>query len=144
MPKNVSLENKRFVPLPKLPKNVGNLGKIILATGFEKLPKVSKFRTNWSHCSRAWHLFLSSFLYFSVKTFSFISLPLSLSTADVKHYRFIWTYSSTPSSVAQNLIMLVKMLFKWAILDIFVLFSSLVFLLVRPSQDVFLLPLIIE
>ena len=26
--------------LQKLPKNVGNLGKIIVANGFEKLPKV--------------------------------------------------------------------------------------------------------
>ena len=31
---------KDFItPLQKLPKNVGNLGKLIVATGFEKLPK---------------------------------------------------------------------------------------------------------
>ena len=31
---------KILTPLQKLPKNVGVLGKIIDATGFEKLPKV--------------------------------------------------------------------------------------------------------
>ena len=31
---------KIFTPLQKLPKNVGDLGKIIVAKGFEKLPKV--------------------------------------------------------------------------------------------------------
>ena len=31
---------KDFYILKKLPKNVGNLGKIIAARGFEKLPKV--------------------------------------------------------------------------------------------------------
>ena len=40
-PKMISLEKwKTLTPLQKLPKNVGNLGKIIVATGFEKLPKV--------------------------------------------------------------------------------------------------------
>ena len=29
-------------PLQKFPNNVGNLGKIIVATGFEWLPKVQK------------------------------------------------------------------------------------------------------
>ena len=28
--------------LPKLPKNVGDLGKLIVAKGFKKLPKVQK------------------------------------------------------------------------------------------------------
>ena len=31
-----------LAPLQKLPNNVGNLGKIIVATGFELLPKVQK------------------------------------------------------------------------------------------------------
>ena len=31
-----------MTPIQKFPKNVGNLGKIIVATGFEKLPKVQK------------------------------------------------------------------------------------------------------
>ena len=39
----ISLENDIFLtPLQKLPKNVGNLGKLIVAKGFEKLPKVQK------------------------------------------------------------------------------------------------------
>ena len=37
----ISLETlKIFSPLQKLPKNVGDLGKLIVATGFVKLPKV--------------------------------------------------------------------------------------------------------
>ena len=40
-PKLISLENDRFLtPLQKLPKNVGDLGKLIVAKGFKKLPKV--------------------------------------------------------------------------------------------------------
>ena len=36
----ISLEKLNiFTPLQKLPKNVDNLGKIIVAQGFEKLPK---------------------------------------------------------------------------------------------------------
>ena len=31
-----------LTPLQKLPSNVGNLGKIILATGYECLPKTQK------------------------------------------------------------------------------------------------------
>ena len=31
---------KDFHPLQKLPKNVGDLGKLIAAEGFKKLPKV--------------------------------------------------------------------------------------------------------
>ena len=31
-----------LTPLQKLPNNVGHLGKIIVATGFEWLPKVKK------------------------------------------------------------------------------------------------------
>ena len=31
-----------LAPLQKLPKNVGNLGKLIVAKGFKKLPKVQK------------------------------------------------------------------------------------------------------
>ena len=37
----ISIEKwKILTPLQKLPKNVGNLGKIIVAISFEKLPKV--------------------------------------------------------------------------------------------------------
>ena len=40
-PKMISLEKlKILTPLQKLPKNVGDLGKLIVATGFEKLLKV--------------------------------------------------------------------------------------------------------
>ena len=39
-------------PLQKLPNNVGDLGKIIVATGFEWLPKVQKIaqygHTGWN------------------------------------------------------------------------------------------------
>ena len=31
-----------FTPLQKLPKNVGDFGKLIAAQGFKKLPKVQK------------------------------------------------------------------------------------------------------
>ena len=37
----ISLEKLNFLtPLQKLLKNVGDLGKLIVAKGFEKLPKV--------------------------------------------------------------------------------------------------------
>ena len=40
-PKMISLEQlKILTPLQKLPKNVKDLGKLIVAKGFEKLPKV--------------------------------------------------------------------------------------------------------
>ena len=39
--KKISLKKLRILtPLQKLPKNVGDLGKLIVAKGFEKLPKV--------------------------------------------------------------------------------------------------------
>ena len=42
-PKMIPLEQfKILTPLQKLPKNVGDLGKFIVAKGFEKLPKVQK------------------------------------------------------------------------------------------------------
>ena len=37
----IALEKlKILAPLQKLPKNVGDVGKLIVAKGFEKLPKV--------------------------------------------------------------------------------------------------------
>ena len=40
-PKMISLEKlKILTPLQKLPKNVGDLGKLIVAKGFKKWPKV--------------------------------------------------------------------------------------------------------
>ena len=39
----ISLEKLQILtPLQKLPKNVGDFGKLIVAKGFEKLPKVQK------------------------------------------------------------------------------------------------------
>ena len=39
----ISLEKLQILtPLQKLPKNVGDLGKLIAAKGFKKLPKVQK------------------------------------------------------------------------------------------------------
>ena len=39
----ISLEKlKILTPLLKLPKNVSDLGKLIVAPGFEKLPKVQQ------------------------------------------------------------------------------------------------------
>ena len=40
-PKMITGEkSKIFTPLQKMPKKVGDLGKLIVAKGFEKLPKV--------------------------------------------------------------------------------------------------------
>ena len=40
----ISLEKRIILtPLQKLPKNVRDLGKLIVAKGFKKLPKVQKF-----------------------------------------------------------------------------------------------------
>ena len=37
----ISLEKLKIsAPFQKLPKNVGDLGKLIVAEGFEKLPKI--------------------------------------------------------------------------------------------------------
>ena len=39
----ISLEKwKILTPLQNLPRNVGDLGKLIVAKGFKKLPKVQK------------------------------------------------------------------------------------------------------
>ena len=42
LPKMISIEKLKIYtkPLQKLPKNVGDLGKLIVAKDFEKLPKV--------------------------------------------------------------------------------------------------------
>ena len=57
MPKNdFTKKFKILTPLQKLPKNVGDLGKLIVAKGFEKLPKVQKIAKSghtdwWPHIS---------------------------------------------------------------------------------------------
>ena len=40
---------KILTPLQKLPKNVGDLGKLIVAKGFKKLPQSPKNCQIWSH-----------------------------------------------------------------------------------------------
>ena len=40
-----------LAPLQKVPKNVGDLGKLIVAKGFKKLPKVQKI-ANSGHTVR--------------------------------------------------------------------------------------------
>ena len=42
-----------LAPLLKLPKNVGDLGKFIVAKGFKKLPKVQKI-ANSGHTASHW------------------------------------------------------------------------------------------
>ena len=42
-----------LTPLQNLPNNVGDLGKIIVATSFEWLPKVQKNRQIWSLCCQS-------------------------------------------------------------------------------------------
>ena len=48
----ISLEKWMILaPLQKVPKNVGDLGKLIVAKGFKKLPKVQKI-ANSGHTVR--------------------------------------------------------------------------------------------
>ena len=42
-----------LTPLEKLTKNVGDLGKFIVAKCFELLPKVQKICSIWSHWGQA-------------------------------------------------------------------------------------------
>ena len=44
-----------LTPLQKLPKNVGDWGKIIVATDFEKLPKVQKIALS-GHTEWEWEI----------------------------------------------------------------------------------------
>ena len=49
----ISLEKRMILKtLQKLPNNVGNLGKIIVATGFEWLPKMQKIAQSGNTDSR--------------------------------------------------------------------------------------------
>ena len=56
-PKLISLEKDRFLTsLQKLPKNVGDLGKLIVAKGFKNLPKVQKIaRSGHTACETSSH-----------------------------------------------------------------------------------------
>ena len=57
-----------LTPLQKLPNNVGDLGKIIVATSFEWLPKVQKIAQSghtahkWQHFSLA-QIFINFYYY---------------------------------------------------------------------------------
>ena len=58
----VSLEKwKILTPLQKLRKNVGDLGKLIVAKGFKKLPKVQKIATS-GHTGNLPHLLMQQIL----------------------------------------------------------------------------------
>ena len=50
---------KILTPLQKLPKNVGDLGKLIVTTGFEKLSKVQKIAQS-GHTNQRAQKFLPS------------------------------------------------------------------------------------
>ena len=54
-----------LTPLQKLPKNVGDLGKLIVATGFEWLPKVQKIAQS-GHTDRMLHSIYSMRLLYLV------------------------------------------------------------------------------
>ena len=48
----ISLENDRFLTLlQKLPKDLGDLGKLIVAKGFKKLPKVQYIARSGHPCT---------------------------------------------------------------------------------------------
>ena len=50
----ISLEKWMILaPLQKLPKNVGDLGKVIVTKGFKKLPKVQKI-ANSGHTAQGY------------------------------------------------------------------------------------------
>ena len=52
--KMISLEKWKILPpLQKLPSNDGDLGKIIVATGFKKLPKV-QYIAQFDHTAPEW------------------------------------------------------------------------------------------
>ena len=52
----ISLEKlKILTPLQKLPKYVGDLGKLIVAQGFKKLPKVQKIAKS-GHTAQEYNL----------------------------------------------------------------------------------------
>ena len=52
-PKIISLEKWLILkPLQKLPKNVGDLGKLIVAKGFKKVAQSPINRPIWSHWSK--------------------------------------------------------------------------------------------
>ena len=64
--------------LKKLPKNVGELGKLIAAKGFEKLPKIRKIMQSGHTVPILTFLFYHSFYYpFNIACKRFFSYPFS-------------------------------------------------------------------
>ena len=53
-----------LIPLQKFPENVGDLGKLIVAKGFKKLPKVQKIAQS-GHTSHSWKHSVSKMFAFS-------------------------------------------------------------------------------
>ena len=75
-PKMISIEKlKIFTPLQKLPMSVGDFGKLIVAKGFEKLPKVHQIAQSGhtGYLQRGWHLLPPSFSLLLLLS-SFVSL----------------------------------------------------------------------
>ena len=84
----ISLEKGMMLtPLQKLPSNVGDLGKIIVATGFEWLPKVQKIsqsvHTASKQASMVEDIRLLLLLYFISRTSSWRKFLRDISTATV-------------------------------------------------------------
>ena len=65
---------KILTPLQKLPKNVLDLGKLIVATSFEKLPKSNNspnlVTLQTIKCARPWRLLTGSNLFLNTGPFS--------------------------------------------------------------------------
>ena len=76
-----------LTPLQKLPKNVGDLGKLIADKGFKKLPKVQKIAKSGHTVSMlrqqpTYHLHLSVCVFILI-------CPLAYSLAQSKYANFI-------------------------------------------------------
>ena len=76
-----------LTPLPKLPNNVGDLGKIIVATSFEWLPKVQKIAKSGHTDPDLCIIYLSQAIptYIPSKTFPGFKHPNYLGTLS-NHY----------------------------------------------------------
>ena len=73
-----------LAPLQKLPKNVESLGKLIVAKGFKKLPKVQKI-ANSGHTAYEWHLKRSPLIIHPNLWRQHASVVINFSLADI-HY----------------------------------------------------------
>ena len=78
----ISLEKLQILkPLQKMPKNVRDLGNLIVAKCFKKLPQSAKNRPIWSHCSLQHWLFLG--LWFQPRAHTFYTIVSSSNPAKV-------------------------------------------------------------